>query len=221
MNLLPWLSLSSDLNPTENEWGELKRSINMALSIWRIWRDSVWRKWSLISYQVFSKLFRHYRRKLRAVTLGKGRCNNHTWSDVLGSTSGTIFRSVARLCAGSLIAAGNGSPSSVGSGWCSAPRGDGGLGSGSGVDLARSSSGETVRGDPFLTRVHSTKAAKSSRTIFGCTRCSGLHHRMRGVRHPGSWWCELTKGIVLYGPRAIVPPAPAGGGGISVEGGDP
>ncbi len=28
------------------------------------------------SYQVFSKLFRHYRRKLRAVTLGKGRCNN-------------------------------------------------------------------------------------------------------------------------------------------------
>ncbi len=25
MNILPWLSLSSDLNPTENEWGELKR----------------------------------------------------------------------------------------------------------------------------------------------------------------------------------------------------
>ncbi len=34
------------------------------------------KKWSLISYQVFSKLFRHYRRKLRAVTLGKGHCNN-------------------------------------------------------------------------------------------------------------------------------------------------
>ncbi len=34
------------------------------------------KEWSLISYQVFSKLFRHYRRKLRAVTLGKGRCNN-------------------------------------------------------------------------------------------------------------------------------------------------
>ncbi len=31
---------------------------------------------SLISYQVFSKLFRHYRRKLRAVILGKGCCNN-------------------------------------------------------------------------------------------------------------------------------------------------
>ncbi len=34
------------------------------------------KEWSLISYQVFSKLFRHYRRKLRAVTLGKGLCNN-------------------------------------------------------------------------------------------------------------------------------------------------
>ncbi len=89
--------------------------------------------------------------------------SSRTWSDGLGSTSRAIFRSVAWLCAGSLIAAGNGSPSSVGSGWCSAPRGDGGLGSGSGVDLARSSSGETVRGDPFLARVHSTKAAKSSR----------------------------------------------------------
>ncbi len=88
---------------------------------------------------------------------------SRTWSDGLGSTSGTIIRSVARLSAGSQITAGNGSPSSVGSGWCSLPRGDGGLGSGSGVDLARSSSGETVRGDPFLTRVHSTKAAKSSR----------------------------------------------------------
>ncbi len=30
----------------------------------------------LISCQVFSELFRHYRRKLRAVTLGKGRRNN-------------------------------------------------------------------------------------------------------------------------------------------------
>ncbi len=71
MNLLPCLSQSSDLNPTEDEWGELKRrSTVMELWIWRIWRDSGWRKWSLISYQVFFKLFRHYRRKLR-VNLGK------------------------------------------------------------------------------------------------------------------------------------------------------
>ncbi len=48
--------------------------------------------------------------------------------------------------------------------WARAPhRGDGGLGSGSGVDLARLSSGEMVRGDPFFGRDHSTKVAKSSR----------------------------------------------------------
>ncbi len=56
--------------------GERKRSTNMELWIWRVWRDSVWRKWSLISYQVFSKLFRHYKRKLRAVILGIAHCNN-------------------------------------------------------------------------------------------------------------------------------------------------
>ncbi len=39
--------------------------------------ERLWMKeWSLISYQVFSKLIRHYRRKLRAVIYGKGRCNN-------------------------------------------------------------------------------------------------------------------------------------------------
>ncbi len=39
-----------------------------------------------------------------------------TWSDGMGSVSGAILRSVALHCSGSLIAAGNGSPSSVGSG---------------------------------------------------------------------------------------------------------
>ncbi len=67
-------------SPIENEWGELKRrSTNMELWIWRIWRDMI--EWSLISYQVFSKLFSHYRRKLRAVILGKGRCKN--WGPVI------------------------------------------------------------------------------------------------------------------------------------------
>ncbi len=44
----------------------------------RLWMKEL----SLISYQVFSKLFRHYRRKLRAVILGKGCCNNcvPTWN---------------------------------------------------------------------------------------------------------------------------------------------
>ncbi len=42
---------SSDLNPVENERGELKRrSTVMELGIWRIWSDSGWRNglWSLI-----------------------------------------------------------------------------------------------------------------------------------------------------------------------------
>ncbi len=96
---------------------------------------------------------------------------SRTWSDGLGSTSGAIFRSVARLCAGSLIAEGNGSTSSVGSGWCSAPRGDGGLGSGSGVDLARSSSGETVRGRSISRQRPLHKGGEIlSRTIFGRQR---------------------------------------------------
>ncbi len=52
-------------------------------------------------------------------------------------------------------------------------RGDGGLGTGSGVELARSSSELTVKGDPFLTSVHSTKAAKSSRGP--CSDDGALH----------------------------------------------
>ncbi len=82
MKLLPWLFQSSDLNPTENEWGELKRrSTNIELWIWRIWRYSIRRNglWS-----PFSKLIRHYRRKLRAVILGKGRFNN--WLPILWPT---------------------------------------------------------------------------------------------------------------------------------------
>ncbi len=70
--LLLWPFQSSDLNPVEDEWVNWRgEAVNL-----KIWRDAVWRKQSLISYQVFSKLFRHYRRQLRAVTLGKGHCNN-------------------------------------------------------------------------------------------------------------------------------------------------
>ncbi len=98
------------------------------------------------------------------------------------------------------------------------------LGCGSGVDLARLSSGETVRGevrgDPFLARVHSTKAVKSSRgpssddsTLLAVFRLAS--------RRPGSWWRSLHTGTVLYCPREICPPAPAGGGGIRARRGDP
>ncbi len=77
--ILPLLFLSSDLKPIENECGELKRrrSTNMEQWIWRIWRDSVWRKWSPISCQVFSKLFRHYIQTLMLRTApGSGHPNN-------------------------------------------------------------------------------------------------------------------------------------------------
>ncbi len=86
---------------------------------------------------------------------------SRTRSDVTRSSgSAAILSSVAPRCDGSSVAAGSGSPSSVGSGFCSAQLGDGGLGSGSGVELPRSSTGQMVRGNPFLASIHSTKAAK-------------------------------------------------------------
>ncbi len=97
---------------------------------------------------------------------------SRTLTDVIsGSGSAAILSTVALCGDGSSVAVGSGSSSAVGSGMRSTQRGDGGLGTGSGVDLARSSSGQTVRGDPFLARVHSTKAAKSEE--FGPDK--GIH----------------------------------------------
>ncbi len=60
---------------------------------------------------------------------------------ISGSGSIAILSTVAPCDDGLSVVAGSGSPSAVGSGMRSAQRGDGGLGTGSGVDLARSSSG--------------------------------------------------------------------------------
>ncbi len=62
--LLLWPFQSSDPNPKDNEWGELKRrSTVMELNL----RGLEWfwmKEWSLISCQVFSNLIRHYRRTI-------------------------------------------------------------------------------------------------------------------------------------------------------------
>ncbi len=117
---------------------------------------------------------------LRALTVpgtlprGGVVASSRTWTDVTSSSGSVAIRgSVAPCGDSSSVAAGSGSPSAVGSGIRSAWRGDGGLGTGSGVELARSSSELTVKGDPFLTSVHSTKAAKSSRGP--CSDDGALH----------------------------------------------
>ncbi len=74
-SFVPWLSQSSDLNPVENEWSELKRrSTIMELWIWRIWRDSGWRNglWSLIRCSPNSSGIIGENSEL----LRKGHCNN-------------------------------------------------------------------------------------------------------------------------------------------------
>ncbi len=94
--------------------------------------------------------------------------SSRTLTDVIsGSGSAAILSTVAPCGDGSSVAAGSGSPSTVGSGMRSVQQGDGGLGTGSGVDLARSSLGETVRGDPSP---HHVDGEILSRTIFGRQR---------------------------------------------------
>ncbi len=89
---------------------------------------------------------------------------SHTLPDIIsGSGSAAILSTVAPCGDGSSDAAGSGSLSAVGSGMCSAQRGDGGLGTGSGVALARFSWEQAGNGDPFHASVHSTKAVKLER----------------------------------------------------------
>ncbi len=89
---------------------------------------------------------------------------SRTLTDVICSSGSVVILSSVTPCGdGSSVAVGSGSLSAVDSGMRSTQRGDGGLGTGSGVDLARSSSVETLKDDPFLARVHSTNAANSAR----------------------------------------------------------
>ncbi len=91
---------------------------------------------------------------------------SRTWTEVTSSSGSAAIRGAVAPC---------GDGSSVGSGMRSAQRGDGRLGTGSGVALARSPSELMVNGDPCLTNVHSTKAAKSSR---GPSSDDGALHAM-------------------------------------------
>lgn len=101
----------------------------------------------------------------RALHLSSDACivaSPRTCSDVWwGSSSRVILRSYAHLGDGLFIMAGFGFPSAVGSGWNSAHRGDGRLGSGSGVGLEMSSStGQMEKCSPLLSSTHSTKLVK-------------------------------------------------------------
>ncbi len=99
---------------------------------------------------------------------------SRTWTEVTSSSGSAAIRGAVAPC-GDGSSVGSGSPSAVGSGMRSAQRGDGRLGTGSGVALARSPSELMVNGDPCLTNVHSTKAAKSSR---GPSSDDGALHAM-------------------------------------------
>jgi len=56
-------------------WTEEKKHQHVAVNLKDLERFCM-KEWSPISYQVFSKLFKHCRIKFRAVILGKGCCNN-------------------------------------------------------------------------------------------------------------------------------------------------
>ncbi len=64
-------------------------------------------------------------------------------------------------------------------------------------------------------------AESRPRTTALCTRCSSWRRRTHRAHRPGSWRGWRGTETVWCDPRAISPPAPAGGGGIPGEEGDP
>ncbi len=117
---------------------------------------------------------------------------SHTLTDVIsGSSSVKILSTIPQCVDGTLVAAGSGSLSAVGSGMRSMHRGDGGLGTGSGVELSEIRS----RAIPGQRRsAHDVQA--------GVVECTGRVVRVVGEDGED----QKQSGVAL---RAISPPAPA------------
>ena len=78
INVLQWLSQSLDLDPIENLWAELKRSVNKNKpknmnDLERIYQE----EWSKIPPNVFLNLVKNYRKRLHAVTLARCGCTKY------------------------------------------------------------------------------------------------------------------------------------------------
>lgn len=78
INVLQWPSQSPDLNPIENLWAELKRSVDKhkpknVKDLERICQE----EWSKIPPNVFLNLVKYYRKRLHAVILARGGCTKY------------------------------------------------------------------------------------------------------------------------------------------------
>ncbi len=101
-----------------------------------------------------------------------------TLTDVISSSGSAAIRgSVAPCGDGSSVAVGSGSLSAVASDMCSAQRGDGGLGTGSGVCVSPVSTPQRRR----------NSLEGHPRTTALCTRSLSWHHRTHRAHCPGRW----------------------------------
>ena len=78
INILLWPSQSPDLNPIENLWAELKRSVDKhkpknVKDLERICQE----EWSKTPPNVFLNLVKNYRKRLHAVILASGGCTKY------------------------------------------------------------------------------------------------------------------------------------------------